>query len=413
LVAFAQLLAYYYGTNDAMAAIHCGLQTSSLGHSAGNLAHAISNKALTALYMIGAGQLHKAEQVIQEAIHQGSQLKELVLPETGYPALFQAEILRERNQLDVALSVAHEAMTLYQQAETIMSPVFLFYGYGVLLRIALSRGELDAACSALGQIEQMGRSMNQASYLLLRSVFTTVDQVRLWLACGELDRATRWAQELERGERLGTPFEHERQEVACVRILLANKQPDLALQRLEPVLQRGMAGQRWSHVIEMRLLQALAHKMCLQVPQALSALREAVRLAEPQGSIRSFVDEGPPMAALLSRLRQEQEKGGSNSYVDTVLGAFPEQNKTDKQQSKGAGKPTKAQPLLDPLTEREREVLQLVAQSISNQEIARELVITIDTVKRHVSHIFSKLGVQNRVQVIRQAQELGLLDEEC
>src|SRR4051794_37190959 len=113
--------------------------------------------------MIQAGKLHEAEQLIHKAIQQGSQRKELVLPETGYPALFQTEILRERNQLDRALSMAQEAMALYQQAETIISPVFLFYGYEVLLRIALSRGKLDAARSALQQIEQMGKSMNQAT----------------------------------------------------------------------------------------------------------------------------------------------------------------------------------------------------------------------------------------------------------
>jgi LuxR family maltose regulon positive regulatory protein len=98
--------------------------------------------------------------------------------------------------------------------------------------------------------------------------------------------------------------------------------------------------------------------------------------------------------------------------LDAVLAAFPQQSQVQEQQLKEAEKRTKTQPLLDPLSVRELEVLQALAQGASNQQIAQELVIAIDTVKRHVSHIFSKLGVNNRVQAIKQAQSLGILDEE-
>jgi LuxR family maltose regulon positive regulatory protein len=134
--------------------------------------------------------------------------------------------------------------------------------------------------------------------------------------------------------RHGTAFAHEREEVACGRVLLAQNQPALALQQLEPVLQRAVKGQRWGHVIEMQFLQALAYQMCHEETQALDALLQAVRLAEPEGYIRSFVDEGAPMAALLSKLRQEQGKAGPTPYLDTVLAAFPQQNNVQKRQSK-------------------------------------------------------------------------------
>src|SRR5260370_28623392 len=151
----------------------------------------------------------------------------------------------------------------------------------------------------------------------MRSFYATVDQVSLWLACGELEQATRWAAKLEVAERPGPPFELEREEVACVRVLLAKKQPNLALQRLEPVLQRAAAGKRWGHVIEIRLLQALAHQMCQREMQALDALSEAGRLAEPEGFIRSFVDEGTPMEALLSTLQDHQRKDSPTPYLHT------------------------------------------------------------------------------------------------
>ena len=168
----------------------------------------------------------------------------------------------------------------------------------------------------------------------MRFLFTIVDQVRLWLACGELDRATHWAEALDMREQHLTPFARERQEVARARILLAQDQPTAALQRLEPALQRATAGQRWGHVIEIRLLQALAYQRLNEEPQALAALAEAVRLGEPECYLRSFVDEGTPMADLLRRLRQEQRHLGPTAYLDTLLAAFAKEDKRPKRSPK-------------------------------------------------------------------------------
>jgi ATP/maltotriose-dependent transcriptional regulator MalT len=134
-----------------------------------------------------------------------------------------------------------EAISLCEEIASTLSLTFLLHGYAVLLRIYLSRGELEAARSALQQFERTGRGMNQPYYSYIRSLFTTVDQIRLWLACGELDRATCWVKELDLVERHGTPFAREREEVACARVLLAIAQPAVALQRLEPVLVQATA----------------------------------------------------------------------------------------------------------------------------------------------------------------------------
>jgi len=281
--------------------------------------------------------------------------------------------------------------------------------YAIQMRIFLSRTEMDAARSAFEQLEQISKRLNQPTSRYYHALFTTVDRVRLWLACGEVDLATHWVKQRERREQESTPFSHERQEVACARVFLATRQPDLALQRLEPVLQRATRGKRWGHVIEIRLLQALAYQMLQEETQALSALCEALCLAEPEGYIRSFVDEGAPMETLLYRLRKRHRKSGPTPYLDTLLAAFQQESKARTQ----AKEFMKAQPLPEPLSEREREVLQLLEQGISNQEIAQELMIAYDTVKRHVSHIFAKLGVSNRVQAVRQARKCGLLGEEA
>jgi LuxR family maltose regulon positive regulatory protein len=173
-------------------------------------------------------------------------------------------------------------------------------------------------------------------------------------------------------------------------------------------LQRATTGQRWGHAIEIRLLQALALHKLSQETQALHALCEAVRLAEPEGYIRSFLDEGTLMETLLSHLRRWDRKCGLTPYLNTLLSAFQQEPRKHAQTEER----TQAQVLPKPLSEREWQVLQLLAQGISNQDIAQELVIAPDTVKWHVSQIFSKLGVHNRIQATKQARELGLLDEE-
>ncbi len=137
-----------------------------------------------------------------------------------------------------------------------------------------------------------------------------------------------------------------------------------------------------------------------------------MHLAEPEGYIRIFVDEGPPMAALLSRLREQQRKHEPTAYLDTVLAAFRGVGTAYERPYEKPGQRTTAQPLLEPLSERELEVLRLVARGASNPEIARELVLSVDTVKRHVYHIFSKLGVKNRIEALARAHALGLLSEE-
>lgn len=333
-LAFPQMMAYYTFANDAAAAIESMVHGSMLAQKAGYTALAVRAMGPTVYCMIGAGHLHQAHQLAQQAIHLGTQPGGFIVPDVGWPTLWQADILREWNQLDAARALIEEALSLCRQTESTMTPMYLICGYAMLARISLSQGELKEACCALQQAEKIGQSMNQPTYLYFRSPYAIVDQVRLWLACKDLDRAARWVRELDLLMQPSTPFTHEREEVARVRVLLATAQPVSALQRLEPILERATTGQRWGHVIEIRLLQALAYQMCGQKELALSTLSEAVQLAEPEGYIRSFVDEGVPMVALLSRLWEQQREKGPTPYLDVVLAAFPQQNRAHQRRSK-------------------------------------------------------------------------------
>jgi LuxR family maltose regulon positive regulatory protein len=332
IVTIAKLLAYYISSvNDVVAAIACGYQTILFAQEAKQPAVVLCMTVSTVLPLIGAGRLHEAEQLIQQALLQETPSGSPRLPEVGWIMFMQAEIVRERNDLASARALATEAIALCEQSVALTSLPLLYWGYAVQIRVCLSCGDVDGARMFLQQAEQIGRSLNQQIYLYPYSCFTVIDQVRFWLACGELDRAICWAEHLDVMPQLHlTSFARERQEVARARVLLAQDQPTVALQRLEPVLQRATAGQRWGHVIEIHLLQALAYQKLHEEPQALAALSEAVRLGEPEGYIRSFVEEGTPMADLLGRLQQKQRQTGSTPYLDTLLAAFAKEGKRSK-----------------------------------------------------------------------------------
>ena len=145
--------------------------------------------------------------------------------------------------------------------------------------------------------------------------------------------------------------------------------------------------------IEVRLLQALA----ADTPSdALHFLQDALKMAQPEGFIRTFVDKGEPVKALLERLKSQG--GEFKEYILTLLSAFGEMGKVPSPQA-----------LVEPLSERELDVLRLMEQGMSNGEIAQRLVVTVGTVKSHVHNIISKLGVSSRTQAVAQARVLKLL----
>jgi LuxR family transcriptional regulator, maltose regulon positive regulatory protein len=195
-------------------------------------------------------------------------------------------------------------------------------------------------------------------------------------------------------------------------VLLAEHTPERAFGLLERLHAQAAAQQRTGSVIEIRALQALARAAAGDQQGALAALAEALTLAAPEGYLRSFVDEGAPMATLLGTLlttpatTQAVATHVPSAYLDRLLEGFEQAGQAVLPRSRrGAALPG----LVAALSARELEVLRLLAAGKPNPAIAQELVITLDTVKRHVTHILDKLGVANRVQAVTRARELGLL----
>jgi LuxR family transcriptional regulator, maltose regulon positive regulatory protein len=408
-VALAQALASY-ALGDMRAATHYGLQASALAQATGNLFSAITMLGVAAHCCFIWGQLHEIQRIAQQAAQLVQGPKGLPFPLESWPLVGQADILVEWNRLDEALDIALRAIQFGEQTGT---TVFSNLGYMALMRIHLARGELDAAHSILQRAEH---ALANVPYPFLHSIFIAVDRVRLWLACGELERAHRWTQELLQREREPSPIAREKEEMALVRILLAQEQPEEALSLLKPLLVSAQTGQRWGHAIEMLILQALAYQMCHDIKEALATLSRAVRLAEPEGYIRRFVDEGASMEILLSRLLEQERKQGPTPYLDTVLAAFAGSPRDDRNMAcrriRSAPQHELTSLLLEPLSERELGVLRLLEQGASNQEIAEDLMLALSTVKSHVRNILLKLGVSNRTQAVKRARTLGLLPEE-
>ena len=163
-------------------------------------------------------------------------------------------------------------------------------------------------------------------------------------------------------------------------------------------------------MIEAGALRALALAACGQDAEAVNALADVLTLACPQGYVRVFADEGPPMAALLTRLIAAQRAGQAAAGVPLGCLARLQRAFDPGHNPPDPGQGTAAVPgIVEPLTAREREVLGMLAAGRSNQAIASELVVTLDTVKKHVSHVLGKLGAANRTEAVTRARELGLI----
>ena len=235
----------------------------------------------------------------------------------------------------------------------------------------------------------------------------------LLLAQGDLAGAARWADEKGLGAGDEPHYPSEPEHLLLARVLLTQDRPGPALELLDRLYASAVAQDRIGSVIEAGALRTLALAASGQEADAVSALAGLLTLAGPRGYVRVFADEGPPMAALLGQLIAGQRTGGGEGRIS--IGYLARLNRafdaaTAKSQSAPRrGSAQAALGIVEPLTSRELEVLQMLAGGQSNQAIAGELVITLDTVKKHVSHLLGKLGAANRTEAVARARELGLI----
>jgi LuxR family maltose regulon positive regulatory protein len=264
-----------------------------------------------------------------------------------------------------------------------------------------------------GAMETMGEAEGVLPDPRLVELFNPapVQAARLALAQGRTADAARWVRERKLGVEDEPSYPHEPTYLVLARLLLTEQEPKRALGLLERWLALAVTQGRTASIIELRALQALAYAACGDAPAALDALAEALALAWPEGYLRVFVDEGAPMATLLGTLIAAGAARGALArhippdYLRRLTDAFQRAGVASSMPGRRGAVPG----LVEPLSERELEVLALLAAGRSNQQIAEELVVALDTVKKHVSHLLDKLGAANRTQAVARARELELL----
>lgn len=379
-------------------------QARALGQATNNTYIALLATCCLAQVQIVEGKRHLAFKSSQEALRLVSEEGGRALPAAAYAYVGMGQIRYEWNDLDAASYYLEEGITL---SERWGNGDMFVYGYTVLAQVKQAQGDTPGALEMIERAERYVQSYQQRPWIVAIMV---AQQVRLALMQGNLDAIWRWTEQSE--QDYVVIFE----EVTRTRIHLAQGQPEQALALLERQAHLAASSGRTGTLLEIWLLQALAYQQQSDTARALHTLEECLSLAEPEGYLRLFIDEGAPMRALLiAWLYPRQPRHDVSpahqrliAYVKKLLGMFAaapaEQTQRDKRRRSFTAQA--AHPLL---SEREREILRHLAAGKSNEEIANTLVLAVSTVKWHLTRIYSKLNVQSRTQAVLQARLRHLL----
>ncbi len=348
------------------------------------------------------GRLDAAARTYQQALETTAVTGRPALPAAGPAYVGLGEVAYQRNELDIALRHVTEGIALCGQF--VYTPPLA----AGLVTLAWIRQATGDPAGALAAIDEAGRA-SPGPPSPLNPV--PAQRARLLLAQDDLAGAVLWTTESGLGADDEPDYPRESGHLVLARVLLARDLPGQALALLNRLNAVAVSQRRVGSVIEAGALRALALAASGEQVAAVDALAEMLRLACPQGYIRVFADEGPAMAALLGRLIAAQRVGQVAEGIPLdclarLQRAFDAQGAGRDPGQRAAGA---APGIVEPLTSREEQVLSMLAAGSSNQAIAAELVVTLDTVKKHVTHILGKLGAANRTQAVVRARALGLI----
>jgi LuxR family maltose regulon positive regulatory protein len=399
----------FSGNGSLDAARDAYAESYSIGKAAGNKMLAVSGVCNLAYTVELSGHLQQAKNLLQDSFQLAEQDGQ-VLPVAGYVHVDLARALYELNDLDAASQHLKQGIELCQRlvdgrAEKI--------GHCLMARVHLARAKYTDTLDSIRKAAAADPSPD-TPFDLRGGEYP---QIRLWLKRKRLTDLETWL--MESGVNIDdvSYFKVKLNHTMHARALIAlgREHPDGtylkdALNLLEELLELADKNGWGSKVIEILALQALACQAGGDTGRAMTALERALTLAEPEGYIRTFVDEGRPMSRLLC---QAAARGMMPDYTAKLLAAFEDttndQRRTTGTASSSLGIRHSSPALVEPLSECELEVLQLIAEGMTNREIAARLYLALNTVKAHTRNIYGKLDVHSRTQAVARSQKLGLL----
>ena len=394
--AASTLLGLAYWTNaDLEAATRLYADAMQRFEKAGYRSDAIGLALALADMRIAQGRLNDAMRTYERGLALATGQDGVLLRGAADMHVGISEILRERDDLAGAAQHLHEARELGEENGLPQNP---YRSRVAAARIRHAEGDPKAALELLAE----------ASRLYANDFSPDVRPVaaltaRVWIAQRMLPEAMGWARQSGVSTIDDLSYVREFEHITLARLIVAqgvrerdDRRIEEAIDLLDRLLVAAEDGGRIGSVIEILVVQALARRARNDAPGALASLVRAMALAEPEGYVRVVADEGPPMAALLRLATQQRNASG---YLRRLLAATVPP----------AARAPVDQPLMEPLSERELDVLRLLESELDGPDIARELTISVATVRTHTRNIYAKLGVNNRRAAVRRADELGLL----
>jgi LuxR family maltose regulon positive regulatory protein len=369
----------------------------------GHISDVISGAITLADIRIEQGRLHEAMTIYEQAMSLAIQQGEPVLQGTADLYVGMSELYREYNDLNAATQSLLKSNEMGERTGFVPNR----YRWCVAMaRIRQSQGDPETALDLLHEAERVYVKKFSPNVRPIAAL-----KVRMWVRQGRLSETLGWEREQGLSVEDDLSYLHEFEHITLVRLLLARYKSERAdhsileiMELLERLLKAAQSGGRMASVIEILVLQALLHQTQGDIGTALIPLQQALTLGEPEGYVRMFVDEGLPMIQLL---REAAAQGILPVYSGKLLTAFEFINPTEPPLATLIF-PT-SQPLIEPFSQREMEVLRLFKTELSGPEIARELVIALSTLRTHTKSIYTKLNVANRRAAVKRAVELNLI----
>jgi LuxR family maltose regulon positive regulatory protein len=376
----------YHWSGDPIAATQTLTTAAELSRLADQKFQTLTTLAILGRAYEMQGHLHTAIEVYQSAIDLASEAHQQPVPFAGMAHVGMAGSLYEWNNLDEALDNATAGLRLSKMGGFVAYQIF---GYALLAKIHAAQGNYNQTIEMLQKAEWLGQD---SEYDLVMALVAEI-RIRMWIRQENLAAAEAWAQAhwVDSVDDLDAGGEIE--QIVVAQVFAAQGKFEQALSWLALLFKGAQAARRMESVLKILTLQAVIFQTQQKTDRALSALERALSFAEAEGYTRIFIDHGQPMAELL---RSALTHGIVPNYAAQLL-------------AQCEAKSTPPQPLVEPLSERETEVLRLIVAGLSNPEIAEKLIIAESTVKTHINHIYAKLNVTSRTHAVATARTLKLL----